>query len=57
MQCFLLQLCPAVVKLSDWSGCVSGTPSLSLPNTDLTTAIGYTVQTWLLDSQFVMQET
>jgi len=29
----------------------------SLPNIDLTTAVGYTVQMWLLDSQFVIQET
>jgi hypothetical protein len=29
----------------------------SLPTRDLTTAVQYTVQTWLLDSQFVIQET
>jgi hypothetical protein len=29
----------------------------SLPSIDMTTAVGYTVQTWLLDSQYVIQET
>ena len=53
MWCFLLQL----------SNCLIGVDVTvvllhsSLPNTDRTTAVGYTVQTWFLDPQFVIQET